>query len=413
MKFFLSTSVAVVAASLVSAGPLSALLRLIQLAETRFDTHGAVYFITNEPDENVIMAASINGDGSLNLEKAVAAGGRGLHGIATPNGPDGLFSQSSIQASAKGQVLATANAGSNTVSLFSINPKVPTDITPLGDPVSSEGEFPMSVAFNSDGTRLCVLNGGAVASVKCFTVDKKLGLVSIPNSLRNIGLNQTTPPSGPPGTASQLIFTPDGSKLVASFKGLAPAVGFLALWDVDASSGALSPTFTKISTVPGGSLTFSLTPVPGKNAFLSTDPGVGFTVFDLDDASRSSAVAIEGQGATCWSSFSAKTGTFFLTDVATATVTEVKVDDNLKASIVKQYPVGANAGTIDNDVATINGKDFLFVNAANATTIEVLSLEGPGRAKKTSSLNINSLARRAGVPINPNNLQGLTHFIRQ
>lgn len=57
-------------------------------------------------------------------------------------------------------------AGSNTVSLFSINPKLPTDITPIGDPVSSEGEFPMSLSFNSNGTRLCVLNGGAVASVK-------------------------------------------------------------------------------------------------------------------------------------------------------------------------------------------------------------------------------------------------------
>ena len=165
-------------------------------------------------------------------------------------------------------------------------------------------------------------------------MDKTLGLVSIPNSLRTIALNQTTPPAGPPGTASQIIFNDDESKLIASFKGLAPAVGFLALWDVQ-PDGSLSPEFTKMDTLPGGSLTFSLTPIPGKNAFVSTDPGVGFTVFDLDDPSKGSVIPIPGQGATCWTSFSAKTGNFFLDDGSTATVTEVHVDDNLKASIVK------------------------------------------------------------------------------
>ncbi|KAI0369141.1 hypothetical protein BV20DRAFT_968326 [Pilatotrama ljubarskyi] len=413
MRFAIATAVAMLAvATTVSAGPFQAIARLIQLAESRIDTQGAVFFMTNEPEENVVMAASIGKDGSLTLEKAVAAGGRGLHGLASPPGADGLFSQGGIQASAKGQVLATVNAGSNTVSLFSINPKSPTDIAPLGDPVSSEGEFPMSLAFNSAGSRLCVLNGGAVSSVNCFNVDKKLGLVSIPNSRRTIGLNQTTPPSGPPGTASQLVFNHDESKLIASVKGNPPAVGFLAIWDVQ-SNGSLSSEFTKMDTVSGGSLTFSLTPIPGKNAFLSTDPGVGFTILDLDDFSRSSAVAIPGQGATCWSSFSPKTGSFFLSDANTAIITEVRVDDNLKGSIVNQYPLGPNAATIDNDVATINGKDFFFVMAAEAASVDVLSLDGPGKAKKAFTMDSTTAARRAGVPIDPLSLQGMTHFIRQ
>ncbi|KAJ8495345.1 hypothetical protein ONZ51_g1762 [Trametes cubensis] len=411
MRFDVAVASSVLAMSLMaSAGPLQALRRLIQLAENRLESHGAIYFMTNEPDENVIMTASINGDGTLSLVNAVAAGGRGLHGVATPPGADGLFSQGGIQASAQGQVLATP--GSNTIALFSINPKEPTDITPLGDPVSSEGEFPMSLAFNKAGTRLCVLNGGAVAGVNCFTVDKTLGLVSIPNSLRTIALNQTTPPAGPPGTASQITFNDDESKLIASFKGLAPAVGFLALWDVQ-PDGSLSTEFTKMDTLPGGSLTFSLTPIPGKNAFVSTDPGVGFTVFDLDDPSKGSVIPIPGQGATCWSSFSAKTGNFFLDDVSTATVTEVHVDDNLKASIVKQYPLGSGAGTIDNDVATINGKDFLFVMAAGAASVDVLALDGPGKARKIDSMDIMGPARRANIPIEPDSLQGMTHFLRQ
>ncbi|KAI9064800.1 hypothetical protein FKP32DRAFT_1569191 [Trametes sanguinea] len=412
MKTIALLGAVLVSSVAVSAGPLQALRRLIQLAESRIDSQGAIYFMTNEPDENVIMSASINPDGTLSLVNAVAAGGRGLHGIASPPGPDGLFAQGGLQVSTKGEVLATVNPGSNTVSLFSINPKQPTDISPLGDPVSSEGEFPMSLAFNSDGSRLCVLNGGAVASVNCFTVDKTLGLVAIPNSLRAIPLNQTTPPNGPPGTASQITFNHDESKLIASFKGLPPAVGFLAFWDIS-SDGSLSSDFTRMDTLPAGSLTFSLTPIPGKNAFLSTDPGVGFTVFDLDDPSKSSVIPIPGQGATCWSTFSPKTGNFFLDDVGTGTVTEVHVDGNLKASIVKQYPLGSTAGTLDNDVATINGKDFLFVMAAGATSVDVLALDGPGRARKIDSLDITGPARRANVPIDPNSLQGMAHFLKQ
>ena len=61
-------------------------------------------------------------------------------------------------------------AGSNTISLFSINPNSPTVISQIGNPVSSEGEFPMSLAFNDAGSRLCVLNGGTVSGVKCVSM---------------------------------------------------------------------------------------------------------------------------------------------------------------------------------------------------------------------------------------------------
>ena len=103
---------------------------------------------------------------------------------------DPLFSQGAIQVSSKKRVLATVNvsftcdvnlrrltqvpccrqSGSNTVSLFGIDPRKPTKIRPIGDPISSEGQFPVSVAFNGDGSRLCVLNGGAVNGVKYVTL---------------------------------------------------------------------------------------------------------------------------------------------------------------------------------------------------------------------------------------------------
>lgn len=86
--------------------------------------------ITNEPQGNMIITASIGSDGNLvrlllksqvpsliaehrsqRLDRAVSAGGRGLHGVTANGntGTDGLFSQGAIQVSSKAGVLATVN----------------------------------------------------------------------------------------------------------------------------------------------------------------------------------------------------------------------------------------------------------------------------------------------------------------
>lgn len=118
-------------------------------------------------------------------------------------------------------------------------------------------------------------------------------------------------------------------------------VGFLAVWDI-ASDGSLSAEPVKSAPAAGGLLPFSMTVIPGTNAILATDAGVGFDVFDFGgngtnslSATSSSVVPIAGQKATCWSSFSSKSGNFYLTDIGTSTITEVNVSKNLTGSIVK------------------------------------------------------------------------------
>ena len=192
----------------------------------------------------------------------------------------------------------------------------------------------------------------------CFTVDKTKGLKSIPNTVRSLGLNQTTPATGPAGSASHIIFNEDNTQLIASVKGVPPAQGFFAVWDV-AADGSLSQDFKSIAPPTGGALPFSMTLIPGKNALLATDPAVGFTIIDLA-GNRSSAVKIDGQSATCWSSLSKKTGNFYLTDIGTSIVTEVSVDDNLEGKIVKQYNQTAGSATIDNDIASVGGNEWVL-----------------------------------------------------
>ncbi|KDR79513.1 hypothetical protein GALMADRAFT_223700 [Galerina marginata CBS 339.88] len=382
---------------------------------------GAAYFITNDPIGNRIVSMNIASNGKLSSVVSTNAGGRGAHGITSPNGPDPLFGQGAVKTSAAAKMLVTINPGSNTVSMFSINPNNPANLKMVGHPASSEGEFPMSVAINAKGTMVCVLNGGAVNGVNCYTPDAKLGLVAKPNTLRSLGLNQTTPATGPAGTTSHIVFSEDGSKLIASVKGVPPTPGFLATWDI-AADGSLSAEPVKSTPASGGLLPFSMTVIPGMNAILATDAGVGFDVFNFggkvgkgskaSSSATSTIVPISGQKATCWSSFSPKSKNFYLTDIGTSTITEVNVDANLKGTIVKQYPQAPGSATIDNDIATIGANSFLYVLSPNATTVNVLSVNTPGKATSVQNFNFASAAKAAGVTIDKNNLQGMTTFIR-
>jgi hypothetical protein len=152
-------------ASTVSAVPLKA----------RNAVSGAAYIITNDPSGNKILAMNIASNGELSSVTATSAGGNGAHGISSPIGPDGLFSQGSIKTNAAAKILVTVNPGSNTVSMFSINPTNPANLKMVGSPANSGGQFPMSVAINEEATMVCVLNGGAVNGVNCFKPDQTAG----------------------------------------------------------------------------------------------------------------------------------------------------------------------------------------------------------------------------------------------
>ncbi|KAG5638837.1 hypothetical protein H0H81_009608 [Sphagnurus paluster] len=297
---------------------------------------GAVYFLSNEPSGNKVFAAEISSNGKLKIKRAIDAGGVGAHGINPPTGPDALFSAVPIKASSKRDFVVAVNAGSNTISLFKINPANPTNLEMVGKPVASGGEFPISVTINNSADRACTLNGGAVGGVSCFKVDLVKGLIPIPGALRGLPLNQTTPPSGPPRSAGQVLFTEDNKQIVVSVKGDPPTPGYLAVWDV-AANGSLSTTYKTIPVPHGSLVPLSINLIPGSNAVLATDPAIGFAVVDLEDASKSSAVMIPGQRATCWASYSSKTKNFYLVDLATATVTEVHIGHDLKATLVKVF----------------------------------------------------------------------------
>ena len=119
------------------------------------------------------------------------------------------------------------------------------------------------------------------------------------NSIRTFSLNQTTPPTGPAGTTSHILFNTAGDTLLASVKGVPPTPGFIAAWSVD-PAGAISANFSRMEPGPGGLLPFGMANIPNKNAVIGTDAAVGFSVFDLSKpAAVPKVFPIAGQMATC------------------------------------------------------------------------------------------------------------------
>ncbi|KAF8323962.1 hypothetical protein DL93DRAFT_59055 [Clavulina sp. PMI_390] len=379
-------------------------------------TSGALFFMTNDPSGNEVVVSSLGSGGKAAFVTTVPTGGKGATGHG--GGPDALFSQDSVLVAKGGlagqQNLFVVNPGSNTVSAFALNNRNPTSITQIGKPVSSGGEFPVAIARSpAKHHQVCVLNGGAINGVSCFHMNHLVGLKPLANSNRRLGLNQTTPATGPAGSVSDITFSEDGKMLLVSVKGVPPTPGFIAKWDV-ADDGSLSQNFTPLTASAGG-LPFSMSLIPGKNALLATDPAVGASTFSLSPRSMlTQAIPISGQGAVCWSARSQKTGSFFVTDVATSIVTEIAVDNNLQGSIVKQYHQTNHSGTIDNAIGTIGGTDYLYVLASNATSpqIDILAVgEAPGQARNIQTLDIGADLTKSHTKFTNVNLQGMAVFV--
>ena len=332
---------------------------------------GAVYFQTNNLTGNAIVVHSIQSDGTVKFSSVVQTGGNG--GTRTPGASDGLFSQDSVVVG--GGCLFVVNAGSSSISTFQIQPDQPTNITLLNT-VPSGGDFPIAVAYSGPKSLLCALNGGANNGVQCFTVGD-LGLLALPASTyQPLGVTETTPPSGPKGSLSDIIFNTDGSLLFVSGKGFnATNPGFIATYTVTGVGATATLSLVAKSWPTGSVLPFSLTLLPGTDTIVYTDPSNGYGVasYAANGALSSSAFySIPSQGANCWSAYSPSTMHVYLSDPGKKVINEVSINGTT-STLVKQYPTG---GSIDIAVAG----QYLYALLPGLTGIEVFLISGSGNA---------------------------------
>jgi hypothetical protein len=175
-------------------------------------------------------------------------------------------------------------------------------------------------------------------------------------------INQTTPPFGSDNTASQVIFSNSGNHLIAAVKGVNAStvdLGYLAVWNV-AKDGSLSQNYT---ATKGGNELFSMTLIPGTDAILVSDPNSGYVVYDYSKGVNAANVItghIPGQIDTCWTVFSKRSGTFFLSDRLAPAVWEVSIDEHLQGTVVGNYQQAPGSQLLDIDIARIRGKEYVY-----------------------------------------------------
>ena len=187
---------------------------------------------TNEPAGNRIVVYDRAKDGTLTPAGSYATGGLG--GAAAPGTEsDRIASQGSLVYDREHKLLFAVNAGSDSVSTFSVH----GDTLSLENVVPSGGQFPASIAVHHD--LVYVLNAGGTGTVQGFRIGDD-GLTPIAGSTRTLGLANTTPPNflTSPG---QVGFTPDGRQLLVTTKASTSTIDVFQV----GHDGLLSPTFVR------------------------------------------------------------------------------------------------------------------------------------------------------------------------
>jgi len=164
------------------------------LASPALAATGAVYTMENAAGPNTVVVYSRAANGTLTQAQSVLTGGTGTGA--------GLGSQGSIALSADGRWLLAVNAGSNNVTVFSVDGGALT----VASTQASGGVMPVSVTVHSN--TVFVLNAGGTPNITGFHLTSTGDLLPIPEA------QKTLTGAGP----AQVSFSLDGSLLAITEK---------------------------------------------------------------------------------------------------------------------------------------------------------------------------------------------------
>jgi hypothetical protein len=374
-------------------------LALASPAKTTITNGKAVYILSNAA-QNAVISIPISPDGLLigGSGTSTPTGGAGGIGLEITNGtskpapgPDVLFSQQSLTVA--GKHLFAVNPGSSTFSMFAISDNDPTKLSLVGQPASVPGDFPVTVAASTRHNIACVGTTGTRAGISCASFSFKDGLGPM-DTLRPFNLSQTTPPTGPLNSVSQVFFSDDHETLFSTVKGdpTQNKTGFLAAFPVVKNQcGAKVLSQQGTTSSPNGTVVlFGSCPIPQSTDLFVTDASFGAAVLSVnkeDMANVKGKGVIAGQKATCWSTISPATGTAFVADVATDRLVEMSLRN---ASVLSEIDLSANddPGLID----LVAAGDFVYALSpgSGATQAAVTVVDAVGK-KQVQHLQLESV----------------------
>jgi hypothetical protein len=345
-------------------------------APPSFGPGGSVFVENDALEGNQVVAYFRSGTGTLTQAGVYGTGGDG--GQLEGSVADHTASQGSLAYDAADNLLLATNAGSDTVSVFSVE----GDRLALRQVVPTYGSFPVSVAVE-DGS-VYVLNAREGGSLQGYALVHG-SLFAVPGSHRSLGLPVTTGPEEFTHTPAQVAFSPSGSQLLVTTKAAGQTVD---VFGVDRFGGISSAPVvdSEPGVVPFG-FAFDrfghlLLSEAGPSALASFQLNGNGTLTQLD------AVDI-GQVATCWVTNAA--GYTYASNSGSASVTGFSSGFTGQLANLGNTPSGA--GTVD---ATSVGR-FLYVQGGAEGIVSEFEVRGNGSLSNIGTVAVPNAKGGEGI----------------
>jgi 6-phosphogluconolactonase (cycloisomerase 2 family) len=337
----------------------------------------AVFVQTDNTAGNTIVAYERTATGGLQQAGSYPTGGNG--GQLTGSVVDHLASEGSLAYDRRAGLLYAVNAGSNTITVFSVR----GDGLTRSQVISSGGQFPVSIAVH--GSQVYVLNALGGGSVSGF-VQVGGRLIPAPSWHRDLGLG-TTSATVFTGTPGQVAFTPDGSHLVVTTKGAANSVDVFRAGPFGLSA---QPAVTSLpGQVPFG-ITFDRY---GHLAVAETgtDTVATFTIAPGGTLTQLGSVAT-GQAATCWITASPD-GTLYASNAGSASESALSTQPGGDVTLLGN--TATDAGTVD--AAASSDGQYLYVQAGGPGNVDAYRINPDGSLTETGSVTVPGAAGGEGI----------------
>jgi 6-phosphogluconolactonase (cycloisomerase 2 family) len=327
-----------------------------------------VFVQTNSTAGNQIVAYAREADGTLVQAGVYNTGGLG--GQLIGSNSDHLASQGSLIYDKAEGLLYAVNAGSNTISVFAVF----GNKLALRQVIGSGGSFPVSITANRG--QVYVLNAASGGSLAGFAVESGR-LVPIPGSLRALGLPTEEPQFT--HTPGQVIFSPDGSKLIVTTKAAGESID---VFNVSATKGLSAKPV--VNSEPGA-VPFAGT-FDRQGHFVVTEAGPSnlatFTLNENGTVSQLDAVG-SGQVATCW--VVAASGFFYTSNTGSASVSTFE-PSHAGQLLTFLGNTSTAPGTID--AAATGGGRFVYVQTGIEGIVDEFATGPKGELTPIGSVTV-------------------------
>ncbi len=331
---------------------------------------GYTYLDGNTAGSNTIDGFARHVDGSVTPlpGSPFAAGGAGLG--------TGLASQGAIQATADGRYLLAVDAGSNQVSVLRITARgVPV---PVGQPVSSGGIKPASVAISPTGLVYVANSGAGGSGYSGFRLHAGGGLTPVPGS------TITVPDSAGLG---DVFFNAFGNHLVGTRTGTSQIDSFVVL-----PGGRLLAAKGSPFTGQGlGQLGAEFSPARPAELFVSNahnGAGLG-TVSAYRDSLLGQLIPIgaspyaDGQTAPCWVEISHDGRYLFTVNTGSGNISSYAINSGGSLTLIGSTPISGGGADIDARLSP-DGRTLLVDGSGNHI-LSVFAVSGGNLTEVASS----------------------------